>query len=1126
MPTIDQLPAATSASDTDETIVSQAGVARSVTRAILLNGVQPQIQLPSGSLLGRASSGIGAPEAIAVGSNLVLSGNTLSAAASPLVIANLPAGLVPSASDMFPVSQSGTTVAVTYAKIASGLSAAANLDLSNALVTASSTSAPQTLKSLASNTLPLSGGTLSGPLVLSATPTLALQAASKSYVDQKLATVMPLTGGTLQGTLTLSAAPQNPLDAAGKQYVDGAVSTSLPVAGGSLTGPLLLSADPTVALHASTKRYVDLKLARSGDTMSGILALAQDPVSAAQAATKNYVDAQVSTSVAKTGGTLTGNLVLNADPTLNAQAATKQYVDQRVLRTGDTMAGMLTLFAAPTVPAHAATKSYVDGLATGSVSRSGSSMTGALLLASDPATSLQASTKQYVDLRVSRMGDTLAGALFLASDPVSPLQASTKQYADGLFSVAVTKTGASFAGPVILAADPIAPLQAATKQYADTRMARSGDTMTGTLTLASNPTAASQAATKSYVDSQAATRLPLSGGSLSGVLSLSADPSATMQAATKHYVDTQVATALPLTGGTVSGAISLAANPATAQQAANKQYVDAMVAGALPLAGGTMTGNLTLASLPVSAMQASPMAYVDRNPDAAKVINVTLPPFGALLNGTADDTAAFKAAYVAAPAGGVIYVPNGTTVLQQPGTWGIALTKVVKWIVDGTVLSDGTPLAAAIPTGGAPSAFALPGVVAGNTLSGLTTSQAGSQPTDFAVNHSSYIVSHTGGPNGAVASNARIDTIIYNSPGNYIWGGADRLVWTGVQTPNANTPAQHVARYIQTLRQAATIGSNGTALPQPQLWAACLEYRDTTAQPSSVTNASLTVEMDWFGNGADDGNSRAVQSLVIGQHNTAGAPVEVSNIIGVWLAGGSSGSTKSVFAINVPFSNAVLDTTNAQSVNNAPVIKLLAGQAIAFDQSNNNRLAFDTTTGTLRWNQGSLSYPVGKGLTVGWVNVYAASATLPNYIAGNIIFLVGGSPYTITLPAANTVAAGTGFTFSVTGSGPVSISPSGTDAIDCGPITLRTNDRYHIISDGASAWHELFRTNAVSPRFAAPVLPSYTVAALPSNAVAGANAFASNGRKPSEGAGSGSGVEVFFDGQRWIASCSGSAVLA
>jgi hypothetical protein len=353
------------------------------------------------------------------------------------------------------------------------------------------------------------------------------------------------------------------------------------------------------------------------------------------------------------------------------------------------------------------------------------------------------------------------------------------------------------------------------------------------------------------------------------------------------------------------------------------------------------------------------------------------------------------------------------------------------------------------------------------------------------------------------------------------------LVWNGTQTPTAATPAQHVSRYIQTLRQSATAGSNGQFLPQPQLWGSCIEYTDITGQPSSVTNASLTIEMDWFGNGLDDANCRTIQSLVIGQYNKSGPAVEVNTIIGAYLSGGSSGSAKTVFAVGVPFSNAVLDTTYAQQINSAPVIKMSAGQAIAFESTNTYRLAFDNTTNTIRYYQGSMSYVVGKGITVGWVDIYNSSGTLPNYISGNMIFLNGSNPYSITLPAASTVAPGTGFTFSVGGTGAVSILPIGADQIDSSPVVLHLHDRYHIVSDGSGYWHEVFWTNAVSPRFLGPiVLASYAVGNLPTGMVAGAKAFATNGRKPSEGAGSGSGVEVFFDGQRWISSCSGIAVAA
>jgi hypothetical protein len=988
MPTIDQLAPATAASDNDELLVSQSGIARKVTRAQVLAGVQPQLAISSGSILGRASVGTGGPEQINIGANLSLANGTLSANAATFNIASLTAGTVPSSIDLIALGQGGGNTAVSYSQFMSGLANVTNVDVSQLLVTPTGGKTPSKLGDIAANTLTLIGGTLTGALTLAADPASSLQAATKHYVDTQVATTLPKTGGALSGGLTLAADPTTSLQAATKQYVDGQVTTALPRSGGSLSGSLTLAADPASSLQAATKQYVDTRVSRSGDTLTGALVLAADPSAPLQAATKGYIDTQVAGVLPKTGGVLTG----------------------------------------------------------------------ALTLATDPASSLQAATKQYVDTRVSRAGDTLTGALVLAADPTTSLQA----------------------------------------------------------------------ATKGYVDTQLAGALPKAGGTLTGALTLAADPSVSMQAATKHYVDAQAAVSLPLSGGTLTGPLALPANPASALQAAPKQYVDSQVASTLPLVGGTLTGALTLSGDPTLSLQAATKRYVDAaGGGATGVINVRSAPYNAQLNGVTDDTAAFKAAYQAAPAGSVIYVPNGVTVLQTPPNWGIPLTKRVKWIVDGTSLPDGTSLANSIPGGGSPANNYLPGFVVGNSGISVEVSQNGSQPTDFAVSHSSYIVNHTGGPTGgAVIANTRNDTIIYNSPANFVWGGIDRLLWCGSQTPSGTSAAEHVGRYVQTIRQNVGLDSTGKPLPQPNLWAACLEYRDITGQPSSMAASSLTVEMDWFGNGPDDGNQRQIQSLVIGQHNTSGAPVEINTIIGVYLAAGCTGHAYRVLTVNIPFSTSILDTTNAQQLTGAAAIRMAAGHAIAFEPTNSCRLAYDITTNTLRWYQGTLSFPVGKGISVGWFNVYASSATLPNYVSGNMIFLVGsGSPYTITLPAAASVAAGTGFTFTVLGSAAVTIGTTGGDLVDNGPITLRQNDRYHVVSDAVSTWHDIFRTNAVNPRFTGPpMLPSYTVVALPAPSDAGCMAFASNGRKPGEAVGAGSGVEVFSDGARWISVCSGTQV--
>ena len=140
-----------------------------------------------------------------------------------------------------------------------------------------------------------------------------------------------------------------------------------------------------------------------------------------------------------------------------------------------------------------------------------------------------------------------------------------------------------------------------------------------------------------------------------------------------------------------------------------------------------------------------------------------------------------------------------------------------------------------------------------------------------------------------------------------------------------------------------------------------------------------------------------------------------------------------MFNINIPFSTSVLDTTHAQQMAGAAAIRMAAGHAIAFEPTNSCRLAYDAATNTLRWYQGTLSYPVGKGIAVGSVSVYASNATLPNYLSGNMVYLVGSTPYTITLPAASSVSSGTGFTFSVLGSANVTIATTGSDTIDSSP---------------------------------------------------------------------------------------------
>ena len=209
------------------------------------------------------------------------------------------------------------------------------------------------LQNLVGGFLPLTGGTLTGPLIISgpnnlqigmgqAGETLSSDGAGNTYWANTPpgGPYLLISGGTLTGTLTLtddtslligggnpgqvlqtdgnsnltwvnpggagSLPPAGPVgyilatDGAetpywtnvlpGGPYAPAITGGYLPLSGGSLTGALTLAADPTTALGAVTKQYSDAKVLKAGDTMTGPLTLSGDPTAALQPTTKQYVD--------------------------------------------------------------------------------------------------------------------------------------------------------------------------------------------------------------------------------------------------------------------------------------------------------------------------------------------------------------------------------------------------------------------------------------------------------------------------------------------------------------------------------------------------------------------------------------------------------------------------------------------------------------------------------------------------------------------------------------------------------------------------------------------------------------------------------------------------------------------
>ena len=102
----------------------------------------------------------------------------------------------------------------------------------------------QTTKALVGEKLDLSGGTLSGPLILNANPTAALGAATKGYVDTELTNLDMSQYAELAGATFTGALAGTDLTLSGNLTVNGSV-TALDTANSTIADSLILLAKGT-----------------------------------------------------------------------------------------------------------------------------------------------------------------------------------------------------------------------------------------------------------------------------------------------------------------------------------------------------------------------------------------------------------------------------------------------------------------------------------------------------------------------------------------------------------------------------------------------------------------------------------------------------------------------------------------------------------------------------------------------------------------------------------------------------------------------------------------------------------------------------------------------------------------
>lgn len=170
-----------------------------------------------------------------------------------------------------------------------------------------------------------------------------------------------LAGGTMTGALVLSGAPSIALHAATKAYVDALQARAL-TAGAGLTGGGDLSIDRTFAVGAGT----------------GITVNADDVALTVPVALVNGGTGATAAPAARTNLGL-GNVDNTSDLNKPISTATQTALNAKVTRTGDSMSGALTLPGNPSAALEAAPKQYVDALQTtlqGRTLTAGTGLTG------------------------------------------------------------------------------------------------------------------------------------------------------------------------------------------------------------------------------------------------------------------------------------------------------------------------------------------------------------------------------------------------------------------------------------------------------------------------------------------------------------------------------------------------------------------------------------------------------------------------------------------------------------------------------------------------------------------------------------------------------------------------------
>ena len=244
--------------------------------------------------------------------------------------------------------------------------------------------------------LNMNAGT-SGTITGLSNPVQGTDAATKTYVDAKVAAVLDSAPAALDTLNELAAALGD--DANYASTTTAAIATKLPKAGGTMSGAIAMGnnkvtglATPTAGTDVTHKTYVDagdaLQVLKAGDTMSGALAMGTNkitgvgnPTANQDVATKNYVDTTNGSNVqAANSAAASATSATNSSNSATASANSATASANSATASANSATANANSATASANSASAASSSATDAAnsASGSLPKAGGAMTGAI----------------------------------------------------------------------------------------------------------------------------------------------------------------------------------------------------------------------------------------------------------------------------------------------------------------------------------------------------------------------------------------------------------------------------------------------------------------------------------------------------------------------------------------------------------------------------------------------------------------------------------------------------------------------------------------------------------------------------------------------------------------------------